>query len=70
VGGVPQPSVAASEIETLIESGHATNGMAAKLRAAARALRTGARGVRIGDLTLLSSRGAGTRIFAAAPQPA
>ena len=68
VGGVPQPSLAAGEIETLIERGVATNGMAAKLRAAARALYAGAHAVRIGDLELLSSRTAGTRIFAATPQ--
>ena len=70
VGGVPQPSLAMGEIETLIERGVATNGMAAKLRAAAAALHAGARAVRIGDLELLSSRTAGTRIFAATPQPA
>jgi len=70
VGGVPQPSLAAGEIETLIDRGVAINGMAAKLRAAARALHAGARAVRIGDLELLSSRTAGTRIFAATPQPA
>jgi len=70
VGGVPQPSLAAGEIETLIDRGVATNGMAAKLRAAARALQTGARAVRIGDLEVLTSRTAGTRIFTAAPQPA
>ena len=70
VGGVPQPSLAAGEIETLIDRGVATNGMAAKLRAAAHALQTGARAVRIGDLELLTSRTAGTRIFAATPQPA
>ena len=70
VGGMPQPSLAAGEIETLIDRGVATNGMAAKLRAAARALQTGARAVRIGDLELLTSRTAGTRIFAATPQPA
>ena len=68
VGGVPQPSLAAGEIETLIDRGVATNGMAAKLRAAARALHAGARAVRIGDLELFSSRTAGTRIFAATPQ--
>jgi len=70
VGGVPQPSLAAGEIEVLIDRGVATNGMAAKLRAAARALQTGARAVRIGDLDVLTSRSAGTRIFAATPQPA
>jgi len=70
VGGVPQPSLAAGEIEALIDRGVATNGMAAKLRAAARALQTGARAVRIGDLDVLTSRSAGTRIFAATPQPA
>src|SRR5438552_9269249 len=42
-GGVPQPSLAAGGIETLIDRGRATNGMAAQLRPAARALPAGAR---------------------------
>ena len=44
--------------------------MAAKLRAAAAALEAGARAARIGDLALLTGATAGTRILAAAPQPA
>jgi acetylglutamate kinase len=48
----------------------ATDGMAAKLRAASAALRAGARAVRIGDLHLLEDAGAGTRILAPAVQPA
>ena len=70
VGGVAQPEIAATEIEGLIASGVAKDGMAAKLRAAAAALRAGARTVRIGDLGLFNSPPGGTRIVAAATQPA
>jgi acetylglutamate kinase len=68
VDGVAQGSVAASDIPTLIELGIATDGMAAKLRAAAAALQAGAQAVRIGDLHVLGHPGAGTRILAATPQ--
>ncbi len=68
--GVVQPSLAPGEIETLIELGAATDGMAVKLRAAAAALRDGVRAVRIGDVRLLGHPSAGTRIVAAAVQPA
>ena len=64
------PERAVSEIEGLIATGVATGGMAAKLRAAAAALAGGARAVRIGDLALFDDPTAGTRIVAAAPQPA
>ncbi len=70
VGGVTQPELAATDIEGLIAQGVARDGMAAKLRAAAAALAAGARVVRIGDLGLLDSSTAGTRILAAAAQPA
>jgi len=70
VGGVTQPELAATDIEGLIAQGVARDGMAAKLRAAAAALAAGARVVRIGDLGLLHSSTAGTRILAAAAQPA
>jgi len=70
VDGAVQPSLAADEIETLIELGAATDGMAAKLRAAATAIRVGARAVRIGDLHLLGHASAGTRILSAAVQAA
>jgi acetylglutamate kinase len=70
VGGVAQPEIAATEIEGLIAAGIAKDGMAAKLRAAAAALRGGARAVRIGDLELFRSPAAGTRIVAAVTQPA
>jgi acetylglutamate kinase len=70
VDGVVQPALEAGEVETLIELGAAAGGMAAKLRAATAALRAGARAVRIGDLGLLSDARSGTRILAAAPQPA
>jgi acetylglutamate kinase len=70
VDGVVRPDVEAGDVETLIELGDATEGMAAKLRAATQALRAGARAVRIGDVSLLSDARAGTRIVAAAVQPA
>ena len=70
VGGVAQPEIAATEIEGLIAAGIAKDGMAAKLRAAAAALRGGARAVRIGDLELFRNPAAGTRIVAAVTQPA
>jgi len=63
VDGTVQASVAAGEIETLIELGAATDGMAAKLRAAATAIRAGAHAVRIGDWHLLAHPSAGTRIL-------
>jgi acetylglutamate kinase len=69
VGGVAQPEIAVADIEGLIASGIARDGMAAKLRAAAAALRGGARAVRIGDLELFGSTAAGTRIVAAVTQP-
>ncbi len=72
VDGLAQPIVAASEIEPLIAAGVVAGGMAAKLRAAARALGAGVRAVRIGDLGLFESATAGTRLLAATPsaQPA
>jgi acetylglutamate kinase len=70
VDGVVQPVLDGVEIESLIESGAASEGMAAKLRAAVAALRAGARAVRIGDLRLLDDPRAGTRILATATQPA
>jgi len=63
VDGAVRPALAAGEIETLIELGAATDGMAAKLRAAAGAIRAGAHAVRIGDLQLLGHASAGTRIL-------
>jgi acetylglutamate kinase len=70
VGDIAQPEIAVTEIEGLIATGVARNGMAAKLRAAAAALRGGARAVRIGDLELFRNPSAGTRIVAAVTQPA
>ncbi len=70
VDGVSQPALATADIDALIELGVASDGMAAKLRAAASALQAGAKAVRIGDLDLLTSSSAGTRILAAAIQPA
>lgn len=70
VGGVAQPEIAVADIEGLIASGIARDGMAAKLRAAAAALRGGARSVRIGDLELFRNKAAGTRIVTAVTQPA
>ncbi len=70
VDGAIRPMLESGDVETLIELGMATDGMAAKLRAATAALRAGARVVRIGDLHLLDDAGAGTRILAPAVQPA
>lgn len=72
VDGVTQPTLAAAEIEQMIQGGVATGGMAAKLRAAAHALQAGVRAVRIGDLDMLEHATAGTRLLAAPPavQPA
>ncbi|HET8714044.1 MAG TPA: acetylglutamate kinase [Gemmatimonadales bacterium] len=72
VDGVTQPTLAAAEIEQMIEAGVASGGMAAKLRAAAQALRAGVRAVRIGDLEMLGDATAGTRLLATPPavQPA
>ena len=69
VDGVVQPTLAAAEIEPMIEAGIAQGGMAAKLRAAAQGLRAGVRAVRIGDLEMLEHATAGTRLLAA-PSPA
>lgn len=68
--GFVQPVLDGGDVESLIETGAAADGMAAKLRAATAALRAGARAVRIGDLSLLTDPRAGTRILATAPQPA
>jgi acetylglutamate kinase len=54
--------VAAGAVESLIESGVASGGMAPKLRAAARAAGGGVGEVRIGGLQMLRDPGAGTRI--------
>jgi acetylglutamate kinase len=72
IDGVAQPTLAAAEIEQMIEAGVATGGMAAKLRAAASALRAGVRAVRIGDLDMLEHATAGTRLLSSPPvvQPA
>jgi acetylglutamate kinase len=72
IDGVAQPTLAASEIEALIDVGVAADGMAAKLRAAAQALEAGVRAVRIGDLDMFESATAGTRLLATPPatQPA
>lgn len=72
VDGIAQPTLAAQEIEPMIELGIASGGMAAKLRAAAQALGAGVRAVRIGDLDMFENATAGTRLLAAPPvvQPA
>jgi len=70
IDGVAQPTLAASEVEAMIELGVATDGMAAKLRAAVQALAAGVRAVRIGDLDMLENATAGTRLLAAPPAPA
>ncbi len=72
IDGVAQPTLAAGEIEPMIELGVASGGMAAKLRAAAQALKAGVRAVRIGDLDMFAHATAGTRLLASPPavQPA
>ena len=70
VDGLVQPVLDGADVDSLIEGGEASDGMAVKLRAAAAALRAGARAVRIGDLRLLDDARAGTRILATTPQPA
>ncbi len=72
IDGVAQPTLAAAEVEGMIEVGIAKDGMAAKLRAAAQALGAGVRAVRIGDLDMFASATAGTRLLATPPatQPA
>lgn len=70
IDGVVQPAVETADIETLIELGAASDGMAAKLRAAASALRDGVCAVRIGDPSVLERPDAGTRILASVVQPA
>jgi len=72
IDGVAQPTLAAAEVESIIELGVATDGMAAKLRAAAQALEAGVRAVRIGDLDMFGNATAGTRLLATPPatQPA
>lgn len=63
--GEVQPSLTTGDIEPLIADGVAAEGMAAKLRAAERALSGGAKAVRIGDLRMLSEPKAGTRLVVA-----
>jgi len=72
VDSITQPTLAAAEIEPMIEAGIATGGMAAKLRAATHALGVGVRAVRIGDLDMFEHATAGTRLLAVPPavQPA
>jgi acetylglutamate kinase len=72
IDGASQPTLAVAEIEPMIETGVASGGMAAKLRAAGLALEAGVRAVRIGDLDMLEHATAGTRLLAAPPvvQPA
>jgi acetylglutamate kinase len=60
-GGV-LPAVSTSELENLISAGVATGGMVPKLKAGMRAAASGVGDVRIGDLSLLTDQGSGTRI--------
>jgi acetylglutamate kinase len=69
IDGVVRSALEAADIETLIELGAASDGMAAKLRAAASALRDGVGTVRIGDPSVLERPDAGTRILASVVQP-
>lgn len=62
-GGVVIPQLDGTAMQSLIASGVAKGGMAAKLEAAALALRSGVRRVRIGDLRAISDSTAGTRVL-------
>ncbi|HKR55703.1 MAG TPA: hypothetical protein VJS20_05340, partial [Gemmatimonadales bacterium] len=66
IGDVPQSKISSGDIERLIADGTATDGMAAKLRAAQHALSGGAHSVRIGDLRMLTESSAGTRLVTTA----
>jgi acetylglutamate kinase len=70
VDGVPQASLTAREVEERIAAGDVKDGMAVKLRCAARAFQRGVAVVRIGDLTALTDPVAGTRLLAGAAHPA
>jgi len=61
--GATIPSVDGEGLETLIAAGIASGGMIPKLRAGMRAAAAGVEDVRIGDLSLLSDREAGTRLL-------
>src|SRR5258708_22988245 len=69
IAGVTQPTLAAAEIETMIEGGVATGGMAAKLRAAAQALGPGVRAVRIGVFAMFPHPTATPPLLSAPPPP-
>jgi acetylglutamate kinase len=62
--GVALPRVTTAELEGLIRDGVASGGMIPKLRAGMRAAGAGVGDVRIGDLSMLRDREAGTRIVA------
>jgi acetylglutamate kinase len=64
-GGRVRGGVDGDEVETLIDTGVASGGMAPKLRAAARAAHA-VGSVRIGDLQMLRDADAGTRVRGAA----
>jgi acetylglutamate kinase len=70
VDGAVQPVVDVAQCESLVARGVATDGMAAKLRAAAAAIAAGAGAVRIGDLRMFGDPSAGTRVVARRHQPA
>jgi len=63
-GGVALREVTTTDLERLIAEGVASGGMVPKLRAGMRAAAAGVGEVRIGDLSLLTEAGAGTRIVA------
>ena len=58
--GAVQPVLTSAAAEALLATGEAYGGMAVKLRAGLAALAAGVLGVRIGDLTALANRSAGT----------
>jgi acetylglutamate kinase len=63
-GGAALREITTTDLERLIAEGVASGGMVPKLRAGMRAAAAGVGEVRIGDLSLLTEAGAGTRIVA------
>ncbi len=61
--GTVIPELDGTAAQTLVQRGVAKGGMAAKLEAAALALRGGVRRVRIGDMHAITAHAAGTRVI-------
>jgi len=70
VNGEVRPALQLSDVSQLVAAGSVHSGMVAKLDAAAGALTSGTAAVRIGDLELLTTPTAGTRVLATAARAA